>query len=108
VFLQLFETLGAKNTVNTDICCASEVQNHGIYDVVSSASKKTRYLQCFLDSTEQKHWYLRSFRHVARSFFHEKSHKNNVYKLQCLGSDFRVCDGVAGPEMNSNRLKKIR
>jgi hypothetical protein len=25
-----------------------------------------------------------------------------------LGSDFRVCDGVAGPEMNSNRLKKIR
>ena len=29
-------------------------------------------------------------------------------KLQCFGSDFRVCDGVAGPEMNSNRLKKIR
>ena len=29
-----FETLGAQHTVNTDVFGASEVKNHGIYDVL--------------------------------------------------------------------------
>ena len=33
VFSRIFETFGAKNTVNTNVSCASEAQNHGIYDV---------------------------------------------------------------------------
>ena len=58
-------------------------------------ARNTVYLQCFLDSTEQKHWYLRRFRHVARSdFLMQKS--QNPCKLQYFGSVFRVCDGVEG------------
>jgi len=33
------ETLRARNTVNTDIFCASEAQNHGIYDVFALVAK---------------------------------------------------------------------
>ena len=33
VFSRVFATLGAKNTVNTDVFGGSEAQNHGIYDV---------------------------------------------------------------------------
>ena len=65
----------------------------------ASGSKNPRYLQCFLDNTEQKHWYLRNVRH---DFSMQKS--QNPCKLQCFGSDFRVCDGVRGvSKMNSNR-----
>ena len=40
----------------------------------ASGSKNPRYLQCFLDNTEQKHWYLRNFRHD----FPCKSHRTHV------------------------------
>ena len=33
VFSHFSDTLEAKNTVNTDVFCASEAPNHGIYDV---------------------------------------------------------------------------
>jgi len=33
VFSRVFATLGAKNTVNTNVFGGSEAQNHGIYDV---------------------------------------------------------------------------
>jgi hypothetical protein len=39
VFSHFFDTLGAKNTVNTDVFCASEAQNHSIYDVFAFGSK---------------------------------------------------------------------
>ena len=34
MFSHVFGTLGAKNTVNTNVLGGSEAQNHGIYDVV--------------------------------------------------------------------------
>ena len=62
------------------------------------------YLQCFLDSTEQKHRYLRSFRHVERSYFSMQSHKAHVnYNVLGLILGF-VTGWGGGPEMNSNRL----
>ena len=33
MFSRVFGTLGAKNTVNTNVLGGSEAQNHGIYDV---------------------------------------------------------------------------
>ena len=33
MFSHVFGTLGAKNTVNTNVLGGSEAQNHGIYDV---------------------------------------------------------------------------
>ena len=33
VFSRFVETLRANSSVNTDVFCASEAQNHGIYDV---------------------------------------------------------------------------
>ena len=40
MFSRVFATLGAKNTVNTDVFGGSEAQNHSIYDVFASGSKK--------------------------------------------------------------------
>ena len=37
-----FETLGAKNTVNADVFCASETQNHGIYDFFLAFGSKNQ------------------------------------------------------------------
>ena len=34
MFSHVFGTLGAKNTVNTNVLGGSEAQNHGIYDVL--------------------------------------------------------------------------
>ena len=40
MFSRFFETLGAKNTVNTDVFCASEAQDHGIYVVFFASGRK--------------------------------------------------------------------
>ena len=40
MFSHIFETLGAKNTVNTDAFCASKAQNHRIYDVFLASGSK--------------------------------------------------------------------
>ena len=64
---------------------------------------KTMVLQCFLDNTEQKHWYLRNFRHD----FPCKSHKTHVnYSVLGLILGF-VTGGGGGPQMNSNRLNTV-
>ena len=34
MFSHFSDTLEAKNTVNTNVFCASEAPNHGIYDVL--------------------------------------------------------------------------
>ena len=52
-----------------------ETEDHGISDVFSFWWEEVRYLQLFLRSTEQKHWYLHSFGHVARNDFPCKSQK---------------------------------
>ena len=36
---RFIEALGAQNTVNTDVCCTSEAQTHGIYEVFASGNK---------------------------------------------------------------------
>ena len=61
------KTIGAKNTVNADVFCASEAQNHGIYHDFC--------------------WYLRSFHHVARcSFFIRNGQKHCILRCVCFPS----------------------
>ena len=69
MFLRLFETLGAKNTVNTNICCASEVQNHGIYDVVSSASKNHGIYSVFWTAASKNTGICAVFGMLQEAFF---------------------------------------
>ena len=73
-----FETLGAKDTVNTDVFCASEAQD--------------QYLRCFFVFGSKNHgiysifWLaLSSFQHVARSIVSMPKAKIH-YKLQSYGS----------------------
>ena len=73
-----FETLGAKDTVNTDVFCASEAQD--------------QYLRCFFVFGSKNHgiysifWLaLSSFQHVARSIVSMPKAKPH-YKLQSYGS----------------------
>jgi len=63
LYLRFFETLGAKNTLNTDVFGVSGANNHGIYDVF------------FCGQHQQKRSYLRSFHHVAIISFFCKRHK---------------------------------
>jgi len=65
VFSRIFEILGAKCALNSDVFCASETQNHGIYDVFASGSKERvtnqELLQC-------------------RRFFAHKTVKENIFE----------------------------
>ena len=40
MFSHFSDTLEAKNAVNTDVFCASEAPNHGIYDVFFASGSK--------------------------------------------------------------------
>ena len=69
-------------------------------------SKKTQYLQCFLDSTEQNTGICEVFGMLQEVIFPCRSHKTHV-NYTFLGLILRFCDRVGwgeGPEMNSNRL----
>jgi hypothetical protein len=63
VFSHIFEIVGAKCALNSDVFCPSETQNHGIYDVFASGSKERvtnqELLQC-------------------RRFFRRKTVKENI------------------------------
>ena len=44
------KTIGAKKSVNADVFCASEAQNHGIYHDFCIWKEKSRHFQCFCAS----------------------------------------------------------
>ena len=47
VFSRVFATLGARNTVNTNVFGGSEAQNHGIYNVVLPLVAKSTVFTVF-------------------------------------------------------------
>jgi hypothetical protein len=66
-----------------------ETEDHGISDVFYFWWEEVRYLQWFLGSTEQKHWYLHSFGHVARNDFPmQKSEASVDYSVLGLALRF--------------------
>jgi hypothetical protein len=84
VFSCFFDTIGAQNTVNTDVFGASEAKNHGIYDVFCPWEKKNHGIYSVLRAAPSKHWYLHSFQPVARSSFSMQKLQKHC-KLQCFG-----------------------
>lgn len=66
----MFSILGAKNLVKFDDFGALEAENQDIYSVFGSGSKSHGIYSVFLLRVEQKHWYSRSFQHVARRRFY--------------------------------------
>ena len=50
-----FESIRGKNTVNADIFCTSEAQNHGIYDIFFASNSKRIDFSVFLASAWQMH-----------------------------------------------------
>ena len=76
--MRIFETLGAKNTGNTDVVCASEATNRVITMCFAIGSKNQ---QCFFLPAPSKNTvnYLRSFDHVAKCIFLSKKDKNTVF-----------------------------
>ena len=107
MFSRVFATLGAKNTVNTDVFGGSEAQNHSIYDVFLPLVVKSTVFTVFFGQHLAKHRYLRRFHHVAKcGFLIRKEQK--YCKLQCFESALRVrgrCGGGGVTKMTSNLLK---
>ena len=59
-----------KHPATIDDFCASEAENHGIYDFFAFGSKNHSIHSVFLPRAEQKHLHLRSFHLVARCRFY--------------------------------------
>ena len=94
MFTRFFETLEAKNIVNTDVCWASEAQNHIIYDVFLLLVAKNSIYSVFWTAPSKNTGMYAVFGMLQEVIVPCKVTK--PCKLQCFVSVFRVCDGVGG------------
>ena len=89
MFSHVFGTLGAKNTVNTNVLGGSEAQNHGIYDVFLPLVAKSTVFTVVFGQHLAKTLYLRMFHHIAKCCFSIQQ-EQKYCELQCFESALRV------------------
>ena len=111
-FLMFLKLSKQKNTVSTDVFCASEDQNHGIYD-----------LRCFFCLTVcTLFWvpvpsrntgiyaYVRSSNHVARCSFNvPKGQKHCILRCFCFPAQQKIVKKLFknGPKSNSKSILPV-
>ena len=85
MFSRVFGTLGAKNTVNTNVLGGSEAQNHGIYDVFCLVAKSMVFTVVFGQHLAKT----LVFNHITKCCFLIRK-EQKYCKLQCFESALRV------------------
>ena len=108
MFSCAFATLGAKNTVNTDVFGGLEAQNLGIYDVFLPLVAKNTVFTVFFGQHLAKTLIFTLVSPCCKMYCSFYIRKGQAYcKLQCFGFALRVrggAEGVCGgcTEMTSN------
>ena len=75
---RFIEALGAQNTVNTDVCCTSEAQTHGIYEVFASGDKNRGNYSVFWPVPSKNTGIYAVFSMLQEVSFPCQRHKNTV------------------------------